>query len=229
MSWRRGLLAMIAVAGCARGVALAPDSARVTRVVDEMAAELAHDSASARARYNLGTALLLAQRYSEAREQLLRATSAVDSLIRQHASYNVGNTDLEPVHAGAVKVGREESLRRAIEAYKQALLTDPGDADAKWNLELARRLLSTPPESPPPPESPDAGGGGGGGGEGGGGGSDPQAGRQDPREQPAGGGGSHPELSPEAAERLLASAQEREAGIQEEKLRKPQPRDPTAH
>jgi hypothetical protein len=36
-------------------------------------------------------------------------------------------------------------------------------------------------------------------------------------------------MSREAAERILAGSQQTELGVQEQKLRKPQPANPTAH
>jgi Ca-activated chloride channel homolog len=216
------LLICLPIAGCRPAPQTAPDAEADERLVADLRASVQSEPASARARYNLGTALLIQARFDEARAELEHAAASPDSLVRQYASYNLGNSDLSPVFEGVERQDREERLRRAIEAYKEALLVDPADAHAKWNLELARRLLHSPEPPPPPDPTPDAGdGGGGGGGDGG---------TADPLPQPsAAGGGTAPRMSPEAAAQILSSAQERELATQQDKLARPQPRDPYAH
>jgi Ca-activated chloride channel family protein len=166
---------------------------------------------SAALRYNLGTALLRGGQWDEARGHL-EAAFAVDSppALRQRAWYNAGNSDLEPVFRKQVSEpqAREERLRRAIERYKLALLARPGDADAKWNLELAQRLLN--------PTPPQGGGGGGAGNEGGGGDQgQPQPTPQpapSPRQQPV------PNVSQQEAERILTGAERSEQEAQRQML-----------
>jgi Ca-activated chloride channel family protein len=169
---------------------------------------------SAAARYNLGTALLRLRKWDEARP-LLESAAGVRRApeLRQRALYNAGNADLEPVFRRKVTEAdaRRERLLRAIGRYKDALLARPGDADAKWNLELAQRLLSREP-----PQSGGGGGadqrnqGGGGGGQG-----PPQPAPQpapSPQRSPA------PELSQREAERILTGAARAEADAQREVL-----------
>jgi tetratricopeptide (TPR) repeat protein len=169
---------------------------------------------SAVVRYDLGTALLRLRKWDEARPLLEGAAgSRRIPELRQRALYNAGNTDLEPVFLRkATKPNeRRERLTRAIAHYKDALLARPGDADAKWNLELAERLLDhEPPRS-----------GGGGGAEqqnqgGGGGGQQPPqpAPQPAPSPQPA----PAPELSEREAERILTGAARAEADAQREVL-----------
>ena len=67
------------------------------------------------------------------------------------------------------------------------------------------------------------------GGGGGGGGGAPQQGEDNPQAQSGDPGGPRPQMSREAAEQLLEDAQERDLGLQREKLRKPQSPDPTTH
>lgn len=188
----------------------------------EYAALLGESPASARLRYNLGTSLLMLRRYEAAREHLQAASRAPGAPgARPHAYYNLGNADLFPAFAGSAEAERRARLLRAIVAYKRALLLNPDDADAKWNLELARRLLDQTPQAPEPRPQPSGGGGGG---------NDRQnRGALDPRPQTGGAGGTSPEMTRGQAERLLSSAEQREAGVQQDKLRKPQPRSPTAH
>lgn len=204
-------LALSLLAGC--GDAAPPTSRGYPASAREYAALVAREPESALARYDLGTALLLARRYVEAREPLEVATRAADPALRARALYNLGNTHLEPAFADAKLADRDDALRKAIDAYKRALLLEAEDGDAKWNLELARRLLAQPP----------AGGGGGGGG----GGEDQQSGGAGAQPEPS--GGSAGGMSRATAERILAGAQQAELGVQREKLRKPQPPNPTAH
>ncbi|MEX2584672.1 MAG: tetratricopeptide repeat protein [Gemmatimonadota bacterium] len=181
----------------------------------EYRAILADAPDDATAHYNLGTVLLRQGRFEDARPFLQRAAAAPDD-IQEEASYNMGNTDLEPAFADAELPDRSDRLRRSIEAYKTALLLDPEDFDAKWNLELARRLLEgeeTPPE---------AGGGGGGGG----GRDDSGSGRPDRAPLPGGGAGPQPQMSRAEAEELLSAARDEELQVQRDRLRKPQPPGP---
>jgi Ca-activated chloride channel homolog len=166
------------------------------------------------ARYNLGTALLAAGELDEAREHLVAASGSENDTVAQAARYNLGNSYLVPVFEAEPSPERREALVLAVLAYREALLIRSDDVDAKWNLELAQRLLR---ESPPPP-TPDSPAGGGGAGE------TPRPGALgDPAPQPAEGPGPQPRLTPEEAEELIASAEEREVGTQQERLRRPQP------
>ncbi len=171
---------------------------------------------SAVARYNLGTALLRLRAFDEARPHLEAATAAHPL----PAQYNLGNTHLEPAFADT---GRSEArrtrLQQAIARYKRALLAAPADRDAKWNLELAQRLLT---------EAEQSGGGGGGAGEdeGGGDGDDtptPQPAPGPPTTERSSAGTGNPDLSRGEAERLLSAAERDERQLQRRKLRQGQP------
>jgi tetratricopeptide (TPR) repeat protein len=188
-------------------------SGQFRRAAEAYQRRVAAGDTSAAARYNLGTALLRLRRWDEARP-LLESASGVERQpeLGQRALYNAGNTDLEPVFRRSVSEpeARRERLLRAIGRYKDALLARPADADAKWNLELAQRLLRREEQS------------GGGGGEdqrnqggGGGGQGPPQPAPQpapSPQRTPA------PELSQREAERILTGAARAEADAQREVL-----------
>jgi tetratricopeptide (TPR) repeat protein len=191
----------------------AGDLAAAEAVYLELIAESPGD---ARVAYNLGTILLMQGRHEEARAYLDMARRGAGELPARGA-YNLGNTDLEPAFLDPDLPDREARLRRAIESYKETLLLDSGDEDARWNLELARRLLER--------DAPPAGGGGGaGGGEG-----PPATGTPDPSPRPADGPGPQPDAAVTAAESLLAAAQDQELEVQRERLRKPQPPGTIAH
>jgi tetratricopeptide (TPR) repeat protein len=166
-------------------------------------------------RYNLGTSLLAAGEYEEARAHLAAAATSGTEGVDQAAFYNLGNSFLHPAFPAEPSPERRELLLFAVDAYRNALLLDPDDFDAKWNLELALRLL----EEDPPEPSPDAPeGGGGGSGE-----STREGELGDPEPQPADGAGPQPRLTPEEAERMISAAEEREVGTQQERLRRAQP------
>ncbi|HEX6911307.1 MAG TPA: hypothetical protein VF142_12965, partial [Longimicrobium sp.] len=128
------------------------------------------------------------------------------------------NADLAPVAANRVpREQRQERLLRAIAHYRRALLMNPGDADARWNLELAQRLLR------------EASGGGGGDDEdedeqprGGGGQGPPSPANPQPQPGPAS-QGNRP-MTREQAERILAGAETREQDIQRRQLKQDQAR-----
>jgi tetratricopeptide (TPR) repeat protein len=120
------------------------------------------------------------------------------------AWYNAGNARYRIAEAADAE-RPSESLRywdSAVAAYREALLRDPADRDAKHNLELALRKRE---------QSGGGGGGagGGGGGEGGGGGG---GGRGVQPPSTGGDGGAQP-MTRSQAERLLdaLAAEEREA------------------
>ncbi|MQA89242.1 MAG: tetratricopeptide repeat protein [Gemmatimonas sp.] len=213
------LLALLA-AQWERGAQLA-EAGDLVGAEHEYRALLEADPENAEIHYNLGTVLVLQERYEEARPHLEAAAAIVgEEPPRAPTMYNLGATDLQPAFADTALPEREMRLRRSIEAYKDALRPDPADQDAKWNLELARRLLES--ESPPP-----SSGGGGGGGDGAGGGDgEPDTAERDPTPQPAGDTGSDPAMSRAEADELLDAAQEQELAVQRDRLRKPQPAGP---
>jgi Ca-activated chloride channel family protein len=110
------------------------------------------------ARYNAGTAALAAGDLERARSELEQAAASLDPDLRFRALYNLGLMSLRLARADSAH--RDGHLSEAERAYRDALRLKPGDRDAKWNLELARRDRrgSGGHSSRPPP----AGGGGGG-------------------------------------------------------------------
>jgi tetratricopeptide (TPR) repeat protein len=183
------------------------------RAAREYRSALVRESGSHLLHYNLGVTLLRLGRYEEARRHLEQSNTADDPSLRQSSHYNSGNGALYPALRAPAGAARDTQLRTAIGEYRRALLLDPSDADAKWNLELAERLLASPP----------AGGGGGGGG--GGRGDDDAPARPDPT--PAEGDGPTPRMTPEEAERVLEAAVARDQELQLEKLRRAPASPPT--
>ncbi len=157
--------------------------------------------------YNLGTALLAADSLVAAAEVLERVVAQSEGSLRQTALYNLGLAELR---AGLGEEGSEaeQALDAALASYKQVLMAQPDDADARWNYELALR------------EKDERGGGGGGGAGGGGGGDD---------EQPQGEGGEQERpgaLDRQQAEQLLNSAAREEQAVQGKRQRQQSPESP---
>ncbi len=107
----------------------------------ESAGRLAPDDP--RVGYNTGTARLLAG-HGDAVAALERAAETAPSDLAAAARFNLGNAHLA---AG--------DPAQAVAAYEEALRLDPGDAAAKFNLEVAlrrlaaeRRKAKTPQEAP---------------------------------------------------------------------------------
>jgi tetratricopeptide (TPR) repeat protein len=131
---------------------------------------------------NFGTAALALGDADPARGALERAARSIEPEVRFRALYNLGLLALRLAERDTVNA--VSHLEEAQGRYREALLLQPGDAAAKWNLELALRRM---------PEQSGAASGQGGGGE-----SDPEP------PEPQG-------LSPAQAEQILnsISAEER--------------------
>ena len=78
--------------------------------------------------YNSGNAQYRQERYDEAQDSYREALLHADEQVVEHGTFNVGNS-----------LFKSDQLPEAVEAYKEALRLDPGDEDAKHNLELALR------------------------------------------------------------------------------------------
>lgn len=90
--------------------------------------------------YNLGDAWYMQENYLQASAAFdtLR-TFKMDDETRSKSYYNLGNSLLKAALDSAKLA--QQVLPPGIEAYKQSLRLNPGDADAKYNLAYAQRLL----------------------------------------------------------------------------------------
>lgn len=102
----------------------------------------ARDPSRDEIKHNAGNALDQQGDYAQAIDETERGLPAQGDLAAK-LQYALGNH-----YAGARK------LLDAVEAYKRALLADPGDQDAKHNLEIVSARL-TPSPSPAPTPRPD--------------------------------------------------------------------------
>lgn len=121
-----------------------------TRAVERYREARARQEVNPRLSYNLGTALLRLGESDLAYERLIESLDAQAPELRARAFYNLGYALIQrggPQNA--------EALRGAIEAYRRSLLLDPRREDARWNLELASRRLELLESTQTPLTGPD--------------------------------------------------------------------------
>jgi Ca-activated chloride channel family protein len=206
-------LAPNAVPGIARRRGLTPPSAQTVMQSQTPASQAAGmrraitaGDRSPRTLYNYGTALLASDSADAAIAALTRVTDARDADVRYRSWFNLGLAHLRRGLGAPADSGSSE-LDAALDAYKRILLDRPGDADARWNYELALRQRK-----------------GGGGGGGSGGSNDAQSKTPPPPPRPnAGGSGA---LGRRQAEELLNSAAREERDVEGKALRQNPPDTP---
>ena len=98
---------------------------------DEFRGALMTEPESPLLRHDIALSLYKLEEYEKALEELNRALeSAETEKMRADVHYDMGNVYFQT-----------DSLTRAILHYQKALELNPEDADAKYNLELARAIL----------------------------------------------------------------------------------------
>lgn len=80
--------------------------------------------------YNLAGALYEQGKFEEAVDRYTKALNTTDLNMEALAQYNLGNTYF-----------RMGDYQNAIKSYEETLKINPDDIDAKYNLELARKML----------------------------------------------------------------------------------------
>ena len=115
--------------------------------------------------FNAGTSALVGGDFPTAIAALQIATLSLNPDLRARALYNLGTANLMQARRDSSR--RDSSLSAASSALQAALLLHPGDSNAKFNYELARRLRPPPKPSggggrgtPPPKPKPSPSGGG---------------------------------------------------------------------
>lgn len=79
--------------------------------------------------FNMAVAQAAAQKYDAATTGFEKIAQSGPESLRQMAEYNAGNCYFA-----------QQKWQQAIEHYKRALYLNPQDFNAKWNLELAKRM-----------------------------------------------------------------------------------------
>jgi tetratricopeptide (TPR) repeat protein len=111
--------------------------ATVARQADELPL-LDYDLATTE--YRLGRFDAAAQNYHTA--------VAGEPRLAERAYYNLGNTYVWQARSSIDHMTKRMALRGAVSSYEEALVLDPNDRDAKWNLEVALRRLADATEPP---------------------------------------------------------------------------------
>lgn len=119
-----------------RGAELFKDSAYAEAAEAFRKATIASPD-DARWRYDLGLSEALAQEYEEAVNNLQTTAKLATPDLASAALYNAGN-----VHMAT------GDFAQAARSFREALLKDPGDREAKHNLELALRELARAQQRP---------------------------------------------------------------------------------
>lgn len=92
---------------------------------------LSRDSMSSAGLFNLGNSLYQQRRYQDAMQQYAAsARHSASGTDQSAATYNIGNTFMSA-----------RKWEDAIKAYKQSLLKNPSDAEARYNLAYAQKML----------------------------------------------------------------------------------------
>lgn len=180
------------------------DEGDYSRAVDLFYDALAESPTDPVIALNLAAALEREGRYDEAIQAARRALLSPHTTERARAYASIGHHQFS---AG--------NLDAALEAFKQALLIDPGDAAARHDYEVVLRVMG-----PKARQDGEPGPGAPGEGSEGGDGQDAQPGSGQPGDdgqpgagQPGGGGGSTPGSDPETIARQLAAIDREVEGI----------------
>lgn len=106
---------------------------------------LAQNPANNKAEFNLGDALYKQGNFKEAGEKFeLMNTKKLDKSTKNDILYNLGNSYFEQGRQKAKagdSQGSMDFMNKAIDSYKDAMKLDGKDDSARYNYELARRML----------------------------------------------------------------------------------------
>ena len=104
---------------------------------------------SSRIKYNLGTTLAETKRWEEATRVLGEVTQTPGAPVRSDALYNLGwvlATQADPGDPQSPSPGslqeRIELLEQSLQTFRQAVLADPDDTQAKHNFEVIQERLN---------------------------------------------------------------------------------------
>ena len=147
------ILALLALAGCGQTAERLNNQGNEAFASQDYEGALAayhqaQESAPelAEPRYNAASGHYRLEDYEQAQQQIEQALVSEENseTLDRHSFYNLGNTFFQ--------IGEFEA---AVEAYKEALRLDPGDLEAKQNLELALRQLQQQQQEQQQEQQPD--------------------------------------------------------------------------
>ena len=158
-----GIVALVVVAVVFRGrlanLAQRQRAARLYRAREWHGAErafqsLIHEATMARRSdamplldYDLATTEYRLGRFDAAAQNYHIAIGGEPALA-ERAYYNLGNTYVWQARSSIDHMTKRSALRGAVSSYEEALVLNPSDADAKWNLEVALRRLADATDAP---------------------------------------------------------------------------------
>lgn len=104
---------------------------------------LMEDSTFYKAQYNMGDALYKEKRYNDAVKYYSKAIENpnADKATKAKAYYNMGNSYLQSGLENKQNPNAMESFKNAVSSYQNSLKLNPKDADAKYNLSYAKKML----------------------------------------------------------------------------------------
>ncbi len=97
--------------------------------------------------YDLATTEYRLGRFDAAAQNYHTAVAG-DPTLAERAYYNLGNTYVWQARSSFDHMTKRMALRAAVSSYEEALILNPADRDAKWNLEVALRRLADATEPP---------------------------------------------------------------------------------
>jgi tetratricopeptide (TPR) repeat protein len=97
--------------------------------------------------YDLATTEYRLGRFDAAAQRFHTAVAG-DRTLAERAYYNLGNTYVWQARSSIDHMTKRMALRGAVSSYEEALMLDPSDGQAKWNLEVALRRLADATEPP---------------------------------------------------------------------------------
>jgi tetratricopeptide (TPR) repeat protein len=91
--------------------------------------------------FDLGNTAYRLGKFEDAEQEYHTAQAGTERL-RERALFNLGASYIWQARGDYDHSAKVREIRAAVEAFENALVIDPHDADAKWNLEVALRRLA---------------------------------------------------------------------------------------
>ncbi len=103
------------------------------------------DPESPEIQFDLGTTLAKKGKFAPSREALQKSLAGESRVSKRDAHYNLGYSRVMEAMSEENKEMKPEQrlglLREGLESFREAILADPKDRDAKYNFETTRRII----------------------------------------------------------------------------------------